>query len=182
MWPWGHAATGYLLYALYTHSRYDRPPEGMSTLIVLFGTQLPDLIDKPLAWTLLVLPSGRSLGHSLLLLVPLSLLVYALAVRYQNANWGIAFAVGVLSHAVVDVLSPVVHGEFAYITSLVWPLFPPPPYNEQSRTIVSHFLSIEPTPLLLFETVLTVIAFIVWQRQNRPGITTIRDAVASKFV
>lgn len=35
----GHAATGYLLYALFTQSRYDRPLEGMSTLIVLFGTQ-----------------------------------------------------------------------------------------------------------------------------------------------
>lgn len=175
MWPWGHAATGYLLYALYTHGRYDRPPKGPPTLLLLFGTQLPDLIDKPLAWTLPVLPSGRSLGHSLLLLVPLSLLVYALAVRYQNANWGIAFAIGVLSHAVVDVLPPAVRGEFAYTTSLVWPLLPPPPYDERGRTIVGHFLAIEPAPLLMFELVLTLVAVVVWWRQGRPGVRTIRD-------
>lgn len=177
MWPWGHAATGYLLYAAYTHVRYDRPPDGPPTVLLLFGTQLPDLIDKPLAWTLPVLPSGRSLGHSLLLLVPLSLLVYALAVRYQNADWGSAFVIGVLSHAVVDVLPPAIRGKFAYTTSLVWPLLPAPPYNEQDRTIVGHVLSIEPTPLLTFETILTAVGFAVWWRQGRPGIATIRDVL-----
>lgn len=177
MWPWGHAALGYLLYASYTRLRYDRTPDGASTLILLIGTQLPDLIDKPLAWTLPVLPSGRSLGHSVLVLVPLSLLVYALAVRYQDGDWGNAFVIGVLSHAVVDVLPSAVRGEFAYTTSLVWPLLPPPPYPERDRTILGHFLAIEPTPMLMFELVLTVVAVVVWWRQGRPGWRTIRDVL-----
>lgn len=74
--------------------------------------------------TLPVLPSGRSLDHSLLLLIPLSVLVSALTVRYQAGDWDSAFAIGVLSHTLVDVLPPVVRGEFAYTTSLVWPLLP----------------------------------------------------------
>lgn len=178
MWPWGHAATGYLLYASYTRFRYNRSPDGPPTLLLLFGTQLPDLIDKPLAWTLPVLPSGRSLGHSLLVLVPLSLLVYVLAIRYRDANWGSAFAIGVLSHTVVDVLPAAIRGEFEYTTSLMWPLLPAPPFDEQGRTIVGHFLAIEPTPLLVFEILLTAIALIVWWQEDRPGMDTIREAVS----
>ncbi|WP_336361953.1 metal-dependent hydrolase [Halalkalicoccus salilacus] len=180
MWPWGHAALGYLLYAAYTQRRYDRSPDGPATLLLLLGTQLPDLIDKPLAWTLPVLPSGRSLGHSLLLLVPLSMLVYALVVRYRNATWGDAFVIGALSHTVVDVLPALVRGEFAYTTSLVWPLLPPPPYDEQGRTILGQFLSLEPTPMMLFELVLALVAVIVWCRQGQPGIDTIRAIVVNR--
>lgn len=176
MWPWGHAALGYLLYAAYTRLRYDRPPDGSPTLLLLLGTQLPDLIDKPLAWTLAVLPSGRSLGHSLLVLVPL-VLVVVVAVRDRGPEWAGALAIGVLSHAVVDVLPALVRGELAYTTSLVWPLLPPPPYNERDRTILGHFLSLEPTPMVTFELVLALVALAVWWRQGRPGIDTIRDVV-----
>ncbi|WP_122089201.1 metal-dependent hydrolase [Halalkalicoccus subterraneus] len=179
MWPWGHAATGYLLYAAYTRLRYDRPPDGPATLLLLFGTQLPDLIDKPLAWTLLVLPSGRSLGHSLLLLVPL-VLIAAVVVRNRDTEWAIALAVGALSHAIVDVLPAALRGEFAYTTSLVWPLLPPPPYDEQGRTIIGQFLSLEPTPMLTFELVLALVAVAVWWRQGRPGIDTIRAVVVAR--
>lgn len=157
MWPWGHAALGYLLYAASTRYRYNRPPDRPATLLLLFSTQLPDLIDKPLAWTLPVLPSGRSLDHSLLLLIPLSVLVSALTVRYQAGDWDSAFAIGVLSHTLIDVLPPVVRGEFAYTTSLVWPLLPPPPYDERGRTILDHFLSLELTPVMAFELVLTLV-------------------------
>lgn len=178
MWPWGHAALGYLLYASYTRRRYDRPPDGPPTVLLLFGTQLPDLIDKPLAWTLPVLPSGRSLGHSLLLLVPL-VLVVAVAVQDRDPEWATALAIGALSHTVVDVLPALVRGEFAYTTSLVWPLLPPPPYDKQGRTIIGHFLSLEPTPMVKFELVLALVALVVWWRQGRPGIDTIRAVVVN---
>lgn len=161
MWPWGHAAVGYLLYTAYTRLQYGRSPDDISTVLLLLGTQLPDLIDKPLAWTLALLPSGRSLGHSLLVLIPLSILVYLLAARYRHTEWGSAFAIGALSHAVIDVLPAAIRGEYAYTTSLLCPLLPAPPFNELDRTILSHFFSIEPTPMLALETIFVIMMLII---------------------
>ena len=64
MWPWGHVALGYLFYSLYVHWRHDRPPSAPAAIAVGVGTLLPDVIDKPLAWWAAVLPNGRSLAHS----------------------------------------------------------------------------------------------------------------------
>lgn len=172
MWPWGHAAVGYLLYTAYMRFRYDQPPNEVPTVVLLLGTQFPDLIDKPLAWTLALLPSGRSLGHSLLVLVPLSILVYALAAQYRRSEWGIAFAIGALSHAFIDILPSAIRGEYAYTTSLLWPLLPAPPFDELDRTILGHFFSIEPTPMLALETILVIVILIIWWRDGRPGMTT----------
>ena len=65
MWPWGHLAVGYLVYSGLSRWRFGRLPGSVATLAVALGTQLPDLVDKPLAWTVNVLASGRSLAHSL---------------------------------------------------------------------------------------------------------------------
>lgn len=180
MWPWGHAAVGYLLYVAYTRLRYDRPPDGPAMVLLLVGTQLPDLIDKPLAWTLPVLPSGRSLGHSLLFLIPL-VLVATVAVRNRDGEWATALGIGALSHVVADVLPALIRGELAYTTSLVWPLLPPPPYDEQGRTILGHFLSLEPTPMVAFELALALGVVVVWWRQGRPGLWTMRNGVVEMW-
>lgn len=173
MWPWGHAAIGYLLYTAYMRFRYDRPPDEVPTVLLLLGTQFPDLIDKPLAWTLDLLPSGRSLGHSLLVLVPLSILAYALAARYRRSEWDSAFAIGALSHALIDVLPSAIRGEYVYATSLLWPLLPAPPSDELDRTLLGQFFSIEPTSMLALETILVIVILIIWWRDGQPGITLI---------
>lgn len=172
MWPWGHAVVGYLLYTAYTRYRYDRPPAEVPTILLLGGTQFPDLIDKPLAWSLTVLPSGRTLGHSLLILVPLSILVYLLAIQHRKPDWGGAFVIGALSHAIVDVLPAAIRGEYAYTTSLLWPLLPAPPYDEHNRTIVGHFLTIEPSFLVMFEVVLVLVVLAIWWHDDQPGAAT----------
>ncbi|WP_336361921.1 hypothetical protein [Halalkalicoccus salilacus] len=55
---------------------------------------------------------------------------------------------------------------------MVWPVLSPLPYDEQERTILGHFLSLEPTPIVTFELVLALIALAVWWRQGRPRIDT----------
>jgi len=65
MWPWGHAAVGYLAYSL-GYRASDRRLTGAAVIALGVGTQFPDLIDKPLGWTFGVLPGGRTLAHSLL--------------------------------------------------------------------------------------------------------------------
>ena len=97
MLPWGHAALGYLFYTAYARLRYRHPPVGLSVYALGLGTQFPDLIDKPLAWHFAVLPSGRSLAHSLFTLgVVVGVLWYA----FDTPEWRrltAAFGVGWVS-------------------------------------------------------------------------------------
>ncbi|WP_148258221.1 hypothetical protein [Halalkalicoccus jeotgali] len=39
---------------------------------------------------------------------------------------------------------------------------PLPPYGEQRRTILGHFLSMDPTPMLVFELTLALVTGVVW--------------------
>jgi hypothetical protein len=49
MWPWGHLAVGYLLSAGAAYLRDHSSPRGLAVVALAAGTQLPDLLDKPLA-------------------------------------------------------------------------------------------------------------------------------------
>jgi membrane-bound metal-dependent hydrolase YbcI (DUF457 family) len=104
MWPPEHVAIAYLLYHACVGVRSDVGVRGVPVLILLFGSLFPDLVDKPLAWYLGALPTGRTLTHSLLVLVPLSIVVYLLARRHGRDEYGVAFAVGALSHSLIDAL------------------------------------------------------------------------------
>lgn len=122
MLPWEHAAVAYLLYSGYSRVRYGEPPKGWPVLIVLFASQLPDLIDKPLAWHFGVLPSGRSLAHSIFVGVPLSALVLGLAHRRGRPELGSAFTIGYLSHLATDAV-PLYPSASTSFESILWPLF-----------------------------------------------------------
>ena len=61
--PVSHGALAYLLYVGYAFISGQRLPLGWTLVPLAIGSQLPDLIDKPLAyWGVLVY--GRSLAHS----------------------------------------------------------------------------------------------------------------------
>ena len=61
--PVSHGALAYLLYVGYAFISGQRLPLGWTLVPLAIGSQLPDLIDKPLAyWDVLVY--GRSLAHS----------------------------------------------------------------------------------------------------------------------
>lgn len=157
MWPWGHAAIGYLAYTLYVASRRRRTPTTAEAFVVLLGTQLPDAIDKPLAWTFDILPSGRSLGHSLL---TATILIGVAAVLLRPLNrvdltvpFGVGYVVGILTDLPVSIL----WGEFSRATFVLWPLLPSPEY-ETEPTFSAHFSAIEPTSAFLVQIVLFVFA------------------------
>lgn len=57
MWPWGHVGAGYLVYTLLRRHTGERPA-GAAVLALAVGTQFPDLVDKPLGWTVGLLPGG----------------------------------------------------------------------------------------------------------------------------
>jgi membrane-bound metal-dependent hydrolase YbcI (DUF457 family) len=168
MWPIGHASVAYLCYALSTRSRLDGSPGHGPTVIVGFAAVLPDLIDKPLAWYLGVLPSGRSLGHSLLLLVPLSLVVYAFTRQRDVPEYGIAFAVGVISHALLDAF-PILWDPSAPWETLFWPVLSPE-LSGDAPSVLAMLRGSLGQPYLLLEFVLLAVALVVWRADGYPGL------------
>lgn len=116
MWPWGHAAVGYTLYSAFSRMYYRKPPSDAAALVVLFGTQLPDFNDKPLAWTFDVLPTGRSLGHSLLTAAVILIIGQAIFQYVDQRELTVAF---------VDVhLSGVGRHELRAVFDVYWSRFP----------------------------------------------------------
>jgi len=178
MWPWGHLAVGYLLYAGFTRWRFDRSPQGGATLAVLFGTQFPDLVDKPLAWTFHLLPSGRSLAHSLLTATLVCVLVWLFVRWHGHSILGTGFAIGYVSHLFADALSPVLAGEYRYVSYLGWPVLDQPSYDT-SMGFAAQFAGISLTPLFVLQLVLGAFAIALWFRDGCPGLAILRGWLGS---
>ncbi|UTF54136.1 metal-dependent hydrolase [Natronosalvus rutilus] len=172
MWPLGHAAVAYLLYSLWTRRQPARVPGAVAVVCGLVGSQFPDLIDKPLAWYAPVLPTGRSLAHSLLFLLPVSLVVLAVASRYERPTYAIVFAIGAFSHLLADTV-PALWGaeEYGY---LLWPIVPVEP-EEGAPSILELFSSSLGDPYFLLEFVLAAAALVVWRADGYPGLDLVTD-------
>ena len=167
MLPWGHAAFGYLLYHLYT-ARTGRRPAGSAVLALAVGTQFPDLVDKPHAWTLGVLPSGRSLGHSLLTLAVLCGVLFVLF-SPSKRRAVVAFTIGYASHIVGDGVAPLVAGDFTQLLYVLWPVTAAP-LSDDGMTFLAFFTSLEGSAWVLFGIGLTVVGVVVWARDGYPGV------------
>lgn len=181
MWPWAHAAFGYLLYTGVLRVREGGQPTGWPVVALAVGTQVPDLVDKPVAWYLQMLPYGRSLTHSLLIAVPLALAVWLVARHRGHPAVGIAFAVGHLSHLAGDALHATLAAEWADLAFLVWPLLPLPHQDTELEGLVAHIRNIEGSPFFLFGLLLTAVGLVVWIRHGRPGVAELRGAIAGEW-
>jgi len=167
MWPWGHLAVGYLLYSLGVRARTRAPPDGWNVLALAFGTQFPDLVDKPLAWWFGVLPGGRTLAHSLLVAVPLLLVVGLLAHRWGAGPRATAFAFGYVSHLFGDAVVPALVGSRGELAFLLWPVTPTVVYESQP-SFLWHFANISLTPGFLAELAVGGAVVVLWLVDGRP--------------
>lgn len=170
MWPWGHLAVAYLLYTASTTYRFDRSPRAWPALALAVGSQFPDLIDKPFAWTFGILPGGRTLSHSVLFAALLVPTVAAIAIRYDRREIGTAFIVGHLSHLLTDVPPSVFTGTFAGTEYLLWPFVEQPPEEPVSGLLdaILHYYAMGPYEV--FQLGLFVLVGIVWYRDGAPGL------------
>jgi membrane-bound metal-dependent hydrolase YbcI (DUF457 family) len=175
MWPWGHAAVGYLVYVAFRRLRGDRwPADDTATVALAIGTQFPDLVDKPLAWSFSILPSGRSLAHSLLIGSVFLAVVLVVAKRYDRSEPAVAFAVGYCAHLFGDALLPLLRLDFAFLSFLGWPLLTLPPYESDS-SFLAHILALRPEPFTVFGFLLTLGTIGLWIRDGYPGLRWLRD-------
>lgn len=170
MYPWGHLAVGYLCYSLVVRLRYRRPPDGLAVLALAVGTQFPDLIDKPLSWTLGILPSGRSFGHSIFFAVGLGLILWYLARQYNRRMEAIAFFGGHLLHVIGDIVPNVVAGQWDRLGMLFWPITPVYQYpGESEQGIIEFLLSIDFASLPPEGIVLMALTATLWFSDGFPG-------------
>jgi len=152
MWPWGHAILAYGVVTLLMILYRRRSLGGAEAVAVVIGSQIPDLIDKPLGWTLGLLPSGRSLGHSLFTWVVLSALLVLLLRRLDRQSLALPVIGGFLVGILTDVPRAVLAGDFSMATFLLWPVLPSPVYDVEP-SILANFARVQPADverLLLF--------------------------------
>ncbi|MFB6183525.1 MAG: metal-dependent hydrolase [Haloarculaceae archaeon] len=146
---------------------------GIAPLSCGFGESFPDLVDKPLAWYLGVLPYGRSLAHSALVGVAVVLAVGVACRRLHRPELGPAFAVGYLSHLLADAVYPALAGDVGSLRFLVWPLVPLLHTDAEVRGVLAQFATIQPTLHLLAGIGLSVAACVLWIADGTPGLTSI---------
>ncbi|WP_135807133.1 metal-dependent hydrolase [Halorussus marinus] len=180
MWPWEHLAVGYLAYSLSCHLRGDGAPGGWPAVALAVGTQFPDLLDKPLSWSLGVVASGQSVAHSVLLAVPVSALAIGAATGVGRRRVGEGFAVGYLSHLPSDVFYPLVRGARPNVDAVLWPLASAPAGEANAGLLATarrlfdryagELLAGEPTPYLAVELGLLVGVVALWVYDGMPPV------------
>lgn len=171
MYPPVHPVVGYLVYAGFTRVLGRTPSDGIAVPVLVVATLLPDIIDKPLLW-MGVVPSGRTLGHSLLFAIPVMIVVSLFFYRRGSPEAGVAFAIGYLSHIAADALWPLVVGASGELGFLLWPLTYSPPYEGQKYLTTVMGIDVTTFPI---EIALLVLGLAVWISDGTPGIAYVRN-------
>lgn len=181
MWPWGHLAFAYVLYSSFFRLRHRRPPTWPGVALVALGSQMPDLVDKPLAWTLRILPTGRSFAHSLLFGTAIVVLAVIVLRRLDLPGAG-AFALGYYSHLVGDVYQAVLAGRFQELGFLLWPFVPADTANEPTVGIIEYILSAQLEGQMMFELGLAAVVVVWWLLDGAPGVAAAWNAMRRRIV
>lgn len=186
MLPWGHFAVAYLLYSAYARRQFDRPPRTGPTLALVAGVFYADVVDKTFGWGLDVIPS-RSLGHSVVVAVPLLAVVYLVARHYDRVASATAFAVSHVSHLLTDVRPRLLLGYPIRNRYFLWPIVRDRQYTYHERIFEPPWIvEVLVTPLtyrpvfLLFELVLFGLALRRWTLDGRPGLEFVRRRVGAR--
>ncbi|OAQ54159.1 metal-dependent hydrolase [Natrinema mahii] len=170
MWPWGHLAVAYLLYTGYHWRRDRRPPRARPVIALAIGSQFPDLIDKPSAWTFGFLPGGRTLAHSIFVAALLLPAAYGLSRRLGRPETGVAFAIGHASHLVADVPpTAILARDLSATTFLFWPVLEPPQYQSPG-SILAGFLGYSMGWYEWVQLGLVAVALVAWYHDGAPGL------------
>lgn len=123
MEPINHVLLALLPVGAYALVRHRRLPSGPLVLTAVFAGLFADIVDKPLAWTFGLVPSGRMVAHSLVISLPLLVCLLVIAYRTDRLHYGVAFTWGHLAHIAGDFYPLLQQGRsYYYGPNLFWPL------------------------------------------------------------
>lgn len=179
MWPWTHALFGYACYSLAVHAGFRRRPTDLPAIVAVFAAVLPDVIDKPLAWTFGITASGYGPAHSLLLGAPMATIVGLLLWRAGRHEAGFGFLIGYASHLLGDLLFQLFDEGELVIAVVLWPVAATG--SDSTGGLLHHFLffahryagqirSGEATTYLVATIVLAVAVLLLWILDGFPGV------------
>lgn len=97
-------------------SPLDRVVKLVDIRLLLIGSLLPDIIDKPLMFAVPGLGGGHGLAHSLLFLALISFIGLFLFIRLRQ-TWMLALSFGTAVHLPLDQIWQCLH-------ALLWPFYP----------------------------------------------------------
>lgn len=154
----GHAGVGKAL-----ADRLGRP---LPVVPLLFGTLLPDLIDKPLYYSGLwpFITSTRSFGHTALFLLSLAAIAWARHSRPMQA-----LVIGMATHMFLDVGADALRfeGMRGTLVAPLWPLLGLAFWVNETTTMKDHLLKLAVAPVLLGEVIGA--AFLIHAWRSRPA-------------
>ncbi len=180
----------YVFYSLYLRGRYRARPEDWSVVALVFGSVLPDLVDKPLAWQFGLFESGYAAAHSVFVAVPLSLVVILVAKRHGQSRIGAAFAVGYLLHLVGDVLPASLSRGRLYLDPILWPFAEPHQTDHVANggsfldgvrgllsEYVAQLVTMEVTAVVALQLGSVMFGTALWILDGRPGVKPVTNAI-----
>lgn len=188
MWPWEHAAVGYLLYSFMLRARGHDPPAERETILLVLATQVPDLVDKPLSWGLGWFPSGYAIGHSVFVAMPIGLLVLVIGATRGYPRQGVAVVFGYWSHLIGDVLNPLRMGDVPMLDRVLWPIVEVTPYQTDYGigrgfvyivAFIESLASMNPVSFVLLYVLLPLVSGLVWLLDGAPGLGILRRRVVA---
>lgn len=189
MWPWEHVVVGYVAFSIFSRLVYRAPPGDWATLAVVFGSLLPDLVDKPLAWQFGVFETGYALAHSVFIAVPVCAAVWLFARRRNRGSVGAGFTVGYLAHLPADVIPYYLLTGRWMPERILWPVRTAEPARDHQVGVVDQMLvyfipylrqllSGDPSPYLVGVLAFCGFAFVLWVLDGTPGIAPFVDGVS----
>lgn len=186
MWPWSHLAVGYVAFSLFVRFGLGRRPSGHAALVLALATQLPDLIDKPLAWQFGLLSNGIGVAHSLLVGVPVAIALGIVLWASGRRELAGAFTIGYGSHVFGDLLFTALFSWPPFLPAFLWPLYvTPAPASPGFGTKVWNLLLHSQALLgsstgkmyFLLVAVLLLATLTLWVYDGTPGLGPVRALV-----
>lgn len=182
MWPWTHVAFGYVWYSVLVHLVLRRRPTDVPAILAGVSALLPDLVDKPLAWSIGATTTGYGPAHSVFVGVPLLALAAVGLWRRTRLEMGIALFVGYVSHLLGDIIFQY-FDDGRIVTAVVsWPLGPGA--SESTGGILAHVVHYlryyvhaivmgEATTYVLVSIAIVVGVFALWIADGTPGLVVV---------
>lgn len=189
MWPWGHLAVGYVAFSAFVRIGLRSRPSDRAVVALAVATQLPDLIDKPLAWQFGLLSNGIGAAHSLIVGVPAALAL-GVALRSEGRpQLGAGVAVGYCGHVLGDLLFAALFSRPPILPSFLWPVYATPASAAPGLGAKTRQLLLDSRALLggelgltyfLLEALLICGTAALWIVDGKPGWALLRSVGRSK--